>query len=402
MKLSATPVALTILILAASVLGLNNGLGQTPAMGWNSWEIYFCDINETKILNAIDAFVELQLPRYGYQFVNLDDCWAVGRDANNVLIPDPVRFPRGIKYLADYAHSKGLKLGIYSDSGTHTCAGRPGSLGYETIDANTWASWGIDYVKYDNCYTDGPNVPPLQKRYATMRDALNKTGRPMFYSLCEWGYDNPWRWARPIGNSWRIANDIGDFYSDLLRVIDSSVGLSQFAGPGGWNDPDMLEVGNGGMTNDQYMIQFAFWCLLKAPLLLSTDLTKVNNATLNIITHTELIALNQDPLGVQGDLIAQEGPMQTWATTLQDGSRAIIFFNRQFRSQMTIQFRRLGYRSGTKALVRDILNRKDLGYFTDSFTTNVRDNSIFVGKITPTVMYPEYKNWRPWHERCFN
>jgi alpha-galactosidase len=381
---------------------LNNGLGRTPPMGWNSWNIFKCDINETKILDVIDAFVQLQLPRYGYQYVNLDDCWAVGRDADNVLIPDPVRFPRGIKYLADYAHSKGLKLGIYSDCGTHTCAGRPGSLGYETIDANTWASWGIDYLKYDNCYTSGPEVPPLQQRYSTMRDALNKTGRPIFYSLCEWGYENPWRWAQSIGNSWRTTTDINDFYSDILRIIDDSVGLSRFAGPGGWNDPDMLEVGNGGMTDTEDMIHFAFWCLLKAPLILGNDLTKIRDTTLRIITHTELIALNQDPLGIQGDLIAQEGPMQTWATTLNDGSRAFIFFNRQFGSQMTVDFRRLGYRAGTTALVRDILNKKDLGHFTNSFTTTVADNSIFVGKITPTVMYPEYKDWRPWNQRCFN
>lgn len=207
----------------STVSALDNGLGLTPQMGWNSWNKFACDVNEDVIKQTADAIISLGLDKLGYVYVNIDDCWSSGRDANNTLIPDPKTFPNGIKALADYVHSLGLKLGIYSDAGTNTCAGRPGSLNYEEIDAQTWADWGVDYLKYDNCNNQG--ISPKQ-RYPTMRDALNKTGRPIFYSLCEWGQEDPSSWAQTVGNSWRTTGDISANWGSVKEIYEAQVNLS--------------------------------------------------------------------------------------------------------------------------------------------------------------------------------
>jgi len=294
-----------------------------------------------------------------------------------------------------------MKFGIYSDCGTYTCAGRPGSGEHEYIDASTFARWGIDYLKYDNCNAE--NGPPLKQRYKTMRDAKNAKGRPIFFPHCKGGVQQPWRWAQSVGNSWRIGGDISDNWDSLMRYLDLSVGLSRYSGIGGWNDPDMLEIGDGGMNTQAYQIHFAFWCLLKAPLLLGFDMTKnISSQILTIITNEDMIALNQDPLGIQGDLLRQEGPIQVWATTLHDGSRAVIILNRQDKDEVTLHFQELGYARPIKAFIRDLQNRVDLGIFTSKITVTVHSFNMVALKITPTIILPDDKNWRPWYEhQCY-
>ena len=233
----------SFVVFTAVVFALDNGLGLTPQMGWNSWNKFACNINEQLIKDTIDALVSTGLAGVGYKYVNLDDCWQYNRTADGKIVVDP-RFPNGIKPLADYAHSKGLLFGLYSDAGYKTCQGRPGSLGYEEIDAKTYAEWGVDYLKYDNCYNDGTKP---EVRYPPMRDALNKSGRRIFYSMCEWGIDSPAKWAKTVGNSWRTTIDISDSWARMCNIIDLNDLCADYAAPGGWNDPDMLEVGNGGM-----------------------------------------------------------------------------------------------------------------------------------------------------------
>ena len=279
---------------------LDNGLGKTPQMGWNSWNKFGCSINEEIIKKTIDAFNSSGLIEFGYNYINIDDCWQSSRDDTGKIIPDPVAFPNGIKVLADYAHSKGLKFGLYSDAGFYTCGGRPGSLGYEEIDAKTYAEWGVDYLKYDNCYN---NDTKSIDRYSVMRDALNKTGRPIFFSMCSWGADEVSTWGKNVGNSWRTTGDINDNWKSMVRIIDINNKWYQYAGPGGWNDPDMLEVGNGGMTIEEYKAHFGLWAISKAPLLIGCDITNMNKEIKDILTNPEVIAIDQDKLGEQGHKI---------------------------------------------------------------------------------------------------
>ena len=266
-------------------------------MGWNTWNKFACNINEELIKNTIDALNSSGLLEAGYKYINLDDCWQKSRDENGTIIPDYDAFPNGIKPLVDYAHSKGLLFGLYSDAGEYTCAGRPGSLGYEEIDAQTYAEWGVDYLKYDNCYNK--KISSLD-RYPKMRDALNRTGRPIFYSLCQWGEEDVATWGKEVGNSWRTTGDINDNWNSMLNIIDINDKSYQYAGPGGWNDPDMLEVGNEGMTITEYKTHFSLWAISKAPLLIGCDITKMKEEIKDILTNPEVIAVNQDALGEQG------------------------------------------------------------------------------------------------------
>ena len=279
------------------IYGLDNGLGRTPQMGWNTWNKFQCNINEKLIRDSIDVLNTSGLIEAGYKYINLDDCWHKSRHENGTIVPDPEAFPNGIKPLVDYAHSKGLLFGLYSDAGTNTCAGRPGSLGYEEIDAQTYAEWGVDYLKYDNCFNNG--IKSLD-RYPKMRDALNKTGRPIFYSLCQWGEEDVPTWGKDVGNSWRTTGDISDNWNSMIKIIDINDKSYKYAGPGGWNDPDMLEVGNGGMTLTEYKSHFSLWAISKAPLLIGCDVTTMTQEIKDILTNPEVIAINQDALGKQG------------------------------------------------------------------------------------------------------
>jgi len=279
------------------ICSLDNGLGRTPPLGWNSWNKYYCDINENLIKETADALVATGLDKKGYKYVNIDDCWEGERDKDGYIHENPKTFPKGIALLAEYVHSRGLKLGIYSSAGTKTCQGKPGSLYYEEKDAEVFAKWKIDYLKYDNCYNEG-----LSNfiRYPKMRDALNSTGRPIYYSLCQWGNQDPATWGSEVGNSWRTTGDIQDNWNSMIDIADLNNQWAAYAGPGGWNDPDMLEVGNGGMNHEEYKVHFMLWSLMKAPLLIGCDVRKMDKQTLELLGNEEIIAVNQDPLGIQG------------------------------------------------------------------------------------------------------
>jgi len=297
-------VALVALLAFASAL--DNGLGLVPQMGWNSWNHFGCNINENLIKSTADTLVSSGLFAAGYTYLNLDDCWeAPQRDATGQLWGNPQTFPSGMASLGTYIHGKGLKYGIYSSAGYETCQGRPASLGHETTDANSFASWGVDYLKYDNCNTDG--TPPEQ-RYPPMRDALNATGRYIFFSMCEWGVDQPWNWAQPVGNSWRTTGDISDNWASMLSNLDQNAPLYPYGGPGAWNDPDMLEVGNGGLTFDEEKSHFSLWSIMKAPLIIGCDITNMDNNTKTILMNAEVIAISQDRLGVEGKRVNVYGP----------------------------------------------------------------------------------------------
>ncbi|ROQ63357.1 alpha-galactosidase [Streptomyces sp. 840.1] len=307
----------------------DNGLALTPPMGFNNWNSTHCraEFNESMVKGIADIFVEKGLKDAGYQYINLDDCWAVPqRNADGKLEADPVRFPNGIKAVADYVHSKGLKLGIYTSAGTKTCdsVGLPGALGHEYSDARQFADWGVDYLKYDNCNNQGVDA---KERYTTMRDALAATGRPIVYSICEWGENKPWEWAAELGNLWRTTGDINDSWSSMLSIMKQNLPLAQAAGPGHWNDPDMLEVGNGGMTDTEYRTHFSMWSVMAAPLLIGSDLRKATPGTFDILSNHEVIAVDQDPLGKQGTVLSSDQGRWVVAKELRDGSRAVALFN---------------------------------------------------------------------------
>ncbi|MFF3785200.1 NPCBM/NEW2 domain-containing protein [Streptomyces sp. NPDC001933] len=306
-----------------------NSLALTPPMGFNNWNSTHCraEFDESMIKGIADIFVEKGLKAAGYQYVNLDDCWAKPqRNAEGKLEADPKRFPNGIKAVADYVHSKGLKIGIYTSAGTKTCdsVGLPGALGHEFSDAQQFADWGIDYLKYDNCNNQGVDA---KKRYTTMRDALAATGRPIVYSICEWGENKPWEWAGELGNLWRTTGDINDSWGSMLSIMKKNLPLAAAAGPGHWNDPDMLEVGNGGMTDTEYRTHFSMWSVMAAPLLIGSDLRKASEETFEILSNQEVIAVDQDPLGKQGTVLSSAGGRWVVAKEMTDGSRAVALFN---------------------------------------------------------------------------
>ena len=309
-------------------------LGQTPQMGWSSWNKFQGNINEDIIKGIADAMVTSGLRDAGYTYVNIDDCWHGKRDADGFIQPDAQRFPSGMKALADYVHARGLKLGIYSDAGTETCAGRPGSLGHEYQDALQYARWGVDYLKYDWCNTTNVNA---RGAYQLISDALAATGRPIFLSMCEWGDNQPWRWARDIGHSWRVGPDIWCAFDStrvfpnyvqysVIDCINKNDSLRRYAGPGHWNDPDMLEVGNG-LTVNQDRAHFTLWCMMASPLILGNDIRSMNAETKAILTNADLIAINQDMLGVQGLRLTFGDGLEYWFKPLDNGDWAMTIFN---------------------------------------------------------------------------
>ncbi|TQJ92200.1 ricin-type beta-trefoil lectin domain protein [Streptomyces sp. SLBN-31] len=325
----------TVLLTAAAPLlflgtaqpaaALGNGLAPTPQMGFNDWNAYGCNVSESLIKSTAQAMHTNGMQAAGYTYVNIDDCWMThNRDSGGHLVPDPAKFPDGIKGTADYVHSLGLKLGIYEDAGTATCAGYPGSLGHETTDAQSFASWGVDYLKYDNCNNNGV---PARTRYTTMRDALAATGRPILYSLCNWGQENVWTWGASVGNSWRTTGDISPTYSSMLSIFHSNVGLASYAGPGHWNDPDMLEIGNGSMTATENRSEFSLWAEMAAPLIAGTNIPQASASTLSVLTNSRVIAVDQDPLGKQGTLVSSSGGLDVLAKPLANGDVSVALFN---------------------------------------------------------------------------
>lgn len=358
-------------------LCLDNGLGLTPQMGWNSWNHFRCKINQSVVEQTADAFISLGLDKLGYKYINVDDCWAWSRDVSGVIQPDPEAFP-DFQGMIDYVHSKGLLFGLYSDAGIDTCAGRPGSLEYEVIDANTYAKWKVDYLKYDNCNSN--NTRP-EIRYPLMRDALNKTNRPIFYSMCEWGVDDPATWAASVGNSWRTTGDIGDSWESMIHIADKNDKWADKAGPGGWNDPDMLEVGNGNMTVTEYQTHMSLWCLMKAPLLIGCDLSNMSSDTLRILTNPEVIAVNQDKMGIQGKKLVN-GTAEVWGGSLEGGNYVMVLLNRGTSgTKITGTWKDIGLDPTRPAMVRDLWNRKDLGVMTNSISADVPSHGSVMYRI---------------------
>jgi len=353
-------------------------LAQTPPMGWNSWNKFACNVSEQLIREAADAMVSSGMQAAGYQYVNIDDCWQVSRDAQGTIVADAARFPSGIKALADYVHDKGLKLGVYTDAGTLTCEKRPGSLGHELQDAKTYAAWGVDYVKIDWCHAEGLD-PEVQ--YTKFRDALAQAGRPIVFSICNWGVKAPWTWGPATGNLWRTTGDINDTWDRMSVIGFSQNGLEKFAGPGHWNDPDMLEVGNGGMKPDEYRVHMALWALLAAPLLSGNDLRNMTSETKEMLTNSEVIAVDQDAKGVQGHRVWDEGPLEIWAKSLADGSSAVGLFNRgESELKITLDFKTLGING--RAKLRDLWQHKDVGVAEDSYTAAVPKHGVVLLKVS--------------------
>jgi alpha-galactosidase len=365
-----------------------NGLALTPPMGWNSWNRFGCDIDEAKIRQAADAMVASGMKDAGYQYVVIDDCWHGQRDANGNIQPDPARFPSGIKALADYVHARGLKFGIYSDAGRKTCAGRPGSRGYEYQDARQYAAWGVDYLKYDWCNTDSEDA---RAAYATMSDALRASGRPIVFSICEWGRSKPWLWAPGVGNLWRTTGDIydawegkRDYASGVMTLLDLQVGLESFAGPGHWNDPDMLEVGNGGMTDGEYRAHFSLWAVLAAPLMAGNDLSAMKPEIREILTNREVIAVDQDALGVQARRVSKDGDLEVWARPLADGGRAVVLLNRgKAPAKIAVNWEALGYPPHLSAAVRDLWLHQDLPRAKGGFSAEAPSHGVVMVRIEP-------------------
>ncbi|PYX14457.1 MAG: alpha-galactosidase [Acidobacteria bacterium] len=353
-------------------------LAQTPPMGWNSWNKFACEVSEQLIGEIADAMVSSGLKEAGYQYVNIDDCWQVSRDAQGNIVADPTRFPSGIKALADYVHGKGLKLGVYTDAGRLTCQKRPGSFDHELQDAKTYASWGVDYVKVDWCYSEGLD-PEVQ--YVKFRDALAQAGRPIVFSICNWGVKAPWRWGPKTGNLWRTAGDISDKYDSMSLIGFGQNGLEKFAGPGHWNDPDMLEVGNGGMNRDEYRTHMALWALLAAPLLAGNDMRSMTAETKEMLTNRDVLAVDQDSKGVQGHRIWEEGPLEIWAKPLADQSQAVGLFNRSEAAlKMALDFKAIGLNGPAK--VRDLWEHKDIGTVRDSYTVEVPKHGVVLVKVS--------------------
>ncbi|KAL8520726.1 hypothetical protein ACS0TY_011322 [Phlomoides rotata] len=363
---------------------LANGLASTPPMGWNSWNHFNCFIDENIIKQTADALVSSGLANLGYEYVNIDDCWAeISRDDEGSLVPKNSTFPSGLKALADYVHSKGLKLGIYSDAGYYTCSKKmPGSLGYEEHDAKTFASWGIDYLKYDNCFNDG-SKPPV--RFPVMTRALMSVGHPIFFSLCEWGDLHPALWGFNVGNSWRTTNDISDNWDSMVSRADQNEVYAEFARPGGWNDPDMLEVGNGGMTKEEYIVHFSIWAISKAPLLIGCDVRNITKETMEIIANKEVIAVNQDKLGIQAKKVRMEGDLEVWAGPLSGYRTALVLLNRgTSRRVMTARWDDIGIPPSSTVIVRDLWEHKNLkARFAENITATVDSHACKMYILKP-------------------
>jgi alpha-galactosidase len=350
---------------------VSKGLALTPPMGWNTWNKFQCNVSDELVRGMAEALVKSGMKDAGYKYVVIDDCWQVARDGSGNIVVDPQRFPSGMKAVADYVHSLGLLFGIYSDAGSQTCAGRPGGLGHEYQDARTYASWGVDYLKYDWCHT---TTQDAKASYANIRAALDATGRPIVLSICEWGRARPWLWGEEVGgNLWRTTDDIQDRWAGkqkwpdgsccsngMTAILDEQVGLESYAGPGHWNDPDMLEVGNGGMSPIEYRSHFSLWAMLAAPLIAGNDLRNMSPDIHEILTNKEVIAVDQDPLGRQGRRVWKEADLEIWAKPLHDGSRAVVLFNRGSSEQrVSVAWEQIGYPGHLSASVRDLWAHKE-------------------------------------------
>ncbi|KAK4479238.1 hypothetical protein RD792_014749 [Penstemon davidsonii] len=362
---------------------VENGLGSTPQMGWNSWNHFQCNLDEKLIRETADAIVSTGLASLGYKYINLDDCWAeLNRDSQGNLVAKGSTFPSGIKALADYVHGKGLKLGIYSDAGSQTCSLQmPGSLGHEEQDAKTFASWEVDYLKYDNCNNNGISA---KERYPIMAKALQNSGRSIFFSLCEWGAEDPATWAKSIGNSWRTTGDISNDWNSMTSRADLNDKWASYAGPGGWNDPDMLEVGNGGLTTEEYRSHFSIWALAKAPLLIGCDVRSMDSATKALLSNSEVIAVNQDKLGIQGKKIKSNGDLEVWGGPLSGNRVAVVLWNRgSSEATITAYWSDIGLNSATVVDARDLWAHSTKTSVKDQISASVASHDCKMYVLSP-------------------
>jgi alpha-galactosidase len=360
-------------------------------MGWNSWNKFACNVNEQTVRDTADAMVSSGMRDAGYQYVVIDDCWQGPRDPGGVITADALKFPSGIKALADYVHSRGLKFGIYSDAGRLTCGGRPASQGHEYQDALAYARWGVDYLKYDWCNTGERNA---REAYAVMADALRSSGRDIVFSMCEWGTASPWLWAKNTANLWRTTGDISDDFATkkkghdwehpVLMLVDLNEPLWPFAGPGHWNDADMLEVGNGGMTPDEYRAHISLWAMMASPLMAGNDVAHMDETTRSILLNKEVIAVDQDRLGAQGHRMWKDVDREIWVKPLAGGGRAVLLFN---RGEAPVAIRataeQLGYPADVRAKVRDLWAHKDLSRWSGAIDATVGPHSVAMFTVTP-------------------
>jgi len=374
--------ALLLLVgaLALPAWAQDSMLAATPPMGWNSWNKFACKVSDAVVRESADAIAQNGMKAAGYVYINIDDCWQGQRDASGVIQPNE-KFP-DMKALGDYIHSKGLKFGIYSSPGPKTCANYEGSYQHEDQDAKQYAAWGVDYLKYDWCSASKVYQPEeMPAVYKKMHDALVRTGRPIVYSMCQYGLRKVWEWGASVGgNLWRTAGDISDRYDRMNFIAHTQDGIEKYAGPGHWNDPDMLEVGNGHMKQDEYLTHMSMWCMLAAPLLAGNDLAQMSAETLAILTNPEVIAIDQDPKGVQAHWAWQVGPYEIWAKPLADDATAALLINRgEDNERITANWKDIGV-NGSKT-VRDLWARKDLGQFNDSFSADVPRHGVVLVKL---------------------
>ncbi|WP_308467683.1 glycoside hydrolase family 27 protein [Rathayibacter soli] len=365
---------------------IDNGLARTPVMGFNDWNAFGCDVSARLIEQTAAAMVANGMKAAGYDYVNIDDCWmARGRDAAGHLVPDPVKFPDGIAAVAASVHAMGLKLGIYESAGAITCEKFPGSLGHETTDANDFAAWGVDLLKYDNCGTPSERAGTQARyleRYTTMAQALQATGRPIVYSICEWGWRDAPSWAPAISNMWRTTRDITDSYASMLSIVKHNATLASAARPGAFNDPDMLEVGNGGMTETEQRSEFSLWAIMAAPLIAGTDLRSASPATLAIYTNADVIAVDQDALGLQGSLLTSRGGLFVFAKPLVGGDVAVALFNSSDHTErMSTTATAVGIRSAVGSLTLTDLWSKQVTTTTDAITAVVPAHATVLYRV---------------------
>ncbi len=374
-----------------TIVGGRRKLALTPPMGWNSWYCWGRQVTQQKMMEHADIMAKTGLAGHGYQYVNIDDCWEAGRDANGEILAND-RFP-DMKAMADYIHSKGLKFGIYSSPGPQTCARYEGSYLHEVQDAETYAKWGVDFFKHDWCTYGGVakdhSVKELQKPYILMRNALDTADRDMVYSLCQYGMGNVWEWGELVGaNMWRTNHDLLDSWGNMAKIGFAHAGKEKYAGPGHWNDPDMLCIGKVGfgdlrpskLTQNEQITQMTLWCLIAAPLLIGGDIMQMDQFTVDILSNDEIIAVDQDPLGKAAGRIWQKGDIEVWARPLFDGTTAVGLFNRgRDEAKITVRWSDLGITGPQQ--VRDLWRQKDMGTFSDSFSAKVLPHAAWMVRV---------------------
>lgn len=376
-------------------------LAPTPPMGWNTWNTFQTKIDEPLLKGMVDAYVSSGMRDAGYTYFVLDDGWmSMDRDSNGSLVADPKKFPNGMKEFADYVHSKGMKFGIYNCAGTKTCAGYPGTRGHEYEDARLYASWGVDYLKFDWCNAEGENA---REAYGIMSRALKATGRPIVFSLCEWGTNRPWIWGKNAGQLWRTTGDIGPYFDksltkggwtplSVLNILDRQDSIRQYAGPNRWNDPDMLEVGNG-MSFSEDKAHFSLWCMLAAPLMAGNDLRNMSDQTKNILTNKEVIAIDQDPLGITSFRYYSFDGIEIWIKPLSKGDLAVCFLNRSERAQ-NINYEWMAHAiqdkisntdvdfTKTTYKLRDLWAKKEVGTTQKIFKQSIASHDVVVLRLS--------------------